>query len=80
MPIKASGLDSSKHCFKFLMPIPGSTRIGTIPALKSAKVNAKKFRLGVTISTAFMPFFMPKAFNENAISSLKEWSVVKSIS
>ena len=46
LPIKMSGLDSSKISPIFLIPMAGSTRMGTMPNLSNASAKGKKSALG----------------------------------
>ena len=70
MPMNAPGSDSFTQLPKFFIPMPGSISTGTAPALNSAKVSAKKSRLGRTISTVRTPGPIPALSNPRASKSL----------
>jgi hypothetical protein len=74
MPMKASGSHSPMQSLSTFVPMPGSMRTGTAPALKMAKNSAKNSRLGVTIRTVRMPRVMPMASSPAAMTSLSSSS------
>ena len=57
--MKTSGAASARHLPRLFRPMPGSIRTGTTPALKSAKVRAKKSSPGLTMTAARAPARCP---------------------
>ena len=71
MPMKASGLASSRHCFSARLSMPGSTSTGTAPALNRANISRKNSGVGRTITTVRLPRTMPRPARPAAIASLR---------
>ena len=71
MPMKASGLASSRHCFNARLSMPGSTSTGTAPTLNRANISRKNSGVGRTITTVRVPRTIPRLASPAAMASLR---------
>jgi len=59
MPMKASAPVLARQCSMRRTPMPGSTRTGTAPALRSPSMRPKNSTPGFTMTMVFTPRPMP---------------------